>query len=857
MKQHCQRVLQPGLISYAVAVAEIKQMPADDGNDLAVRLQADLADAGYLFQSFFPCDNSCMKCFPTYYLGRQTADKGQLTTDHGPRTTDNPLRRYPFNSIFSLRPAQLSLALLILLTALLPASQPSQWISRGVGGGGALFSPSFSPHNPNELYVACDLAGLYHSTDLGLSWSLIDFRQIQANRPSSVQFTNDPSTLYCLNFKGDSGAPYKSTDGGLTWNPLISDPTEHAAYSLAVDGANLKRIVLSDFTRVYFSNDGGLSFTKKYETSDNDSGCHVAGVFFDGDNVYVGTSQGLLVSTDGGRSFAVPPVAGIAASERMFSFAGAKQDGRVRLFAVTLEAGSVYAGVNIESEYTSYRSVYALDWGQANWTPKTNGIAATHYPTFVSMAKGDVSTAYVAGGDDNELPIIYKSTDGGNNWRSMLLTANNQNVYTGWAGYRGDRDWSYGGAAIAFAVAPNDANKLSYTDLGFAHLSTDGGATWRQVYLDRVDQNPPNSPTPKGKNYHGIGLENTSCWWLTWSDPSNLFASFTDIRGIRSADGGSSWSFNYTGHDLNTMYQAIRHPASGFLYAATSSVHDMYQSTYLTDARIDGARNRGGKVLFCTDKGATWQLLHDFGMPVIWLAADAGNPNRLYASVIHSSLGGVFVSDDIQRGGSSTWRKLANPARTEGHPFNIFVLNDGTLISTYSGRRAGNPLAFTASSGVFISADGGNTWIDRSDPGMRYWTKDIVVDPHDSAQNTWYVSVFNGWGGPPNDLGGLYRTTNRGQSWTRIFNADSVESGAIDPVNAGEMYLTTEQRGLWYCSNLSSANPTFAEVLSYPFLHPVRVFFNPANPKEVWIASFGNGLRVGVQGDKTRPRRRP
>src|SRR2546428_13944798 len=85
-----------------------------------------------------------------------------------------------FRSFFALLPAKLIFALLMLLTALLQASPPSLWISRGPGGGGALFSPSFSPHNPNELYVACDLAGLYRSTDLGLSWSLVDFRQIQA-----------------------------------------------------------------------------------------------------------------------------------------------------------------------------------------------------------------------------------------------------------------------------------------------------------------------------------------------------------------------------------------------------------------------------------------------------------------------------------------------------------------------------------------------------------------------------------------------------------------------------------------------------------------------------------------------------
>ena len=40
---------------------------------------------------------------------------------------------------------------------------------------------------------------------------------------------------------------------------------------------------------------------------------------------------------------------------------------------------------------------------------------------------------------------------------------------------------------------------------------------------------------------------------------------------------------------------------------------------------------------------------------------------------------------------------------------------------------------------------------------MRYWTKDILIDPNDATQSTWYVCVYSGWGGPPNGLGGLYR----------------------------------------------------------------------------------------------------
>ena len=129
---------------------------------------------------------------------------------------------------------------------------------------------------------------------------------------------------------------------------------------------------------------------------------------------------------------------------------------------------------------------------------------------------------------------------------------------------------------------------------------------------------------------------------------------------------------------------------------------------------------------------------------------------------------------------------------------------------------------------------------------MRYWTKDIVLDPGDPAQNTWYVGVFSGWGGPPNGLGGLYRTTNRGVSWTRVNSLDRVTSCAFNPQNSDELYLTTETDGLWRCAHVSAANPTFTLVASYPFRQPERVFFNPYDPTRIWISSFGSGMRMGI-----------
>ncbi|MBN2384346.1 hypothetical protein JXQ70_15825 [bacterium] len=719
------------------------------------------------------------------------------------------------------------------------AELPTSWHARGIGGGGSMFSPSFSPHSLNEIYVACDMGELFHTTDFGYSWNVVPFYEVWGGRYTCVQFSDDPAVLYSLYADSASGGnfPVTSTDAGLTWNTLGSDPTGGEAYSFFADSTDGDRLIISDYSRMYFSSNGGLSFSEKYYNGGG-NGCYIAGVFFDGSTIYVATNAGLLISTNSGSTFSPTAYTGIPSGEYVLSFTGAKVGGTTRFFMIT-QSSMPYPGID-GGEFWDYSGIYSFDVGSSAWVQRDSGISGG-YPFFIGMARNNINVVYAAGGGGGSGydPIVFKTIDAGLSWSTALFTINNANVYTGWCGYQGDRVWSYAEYPFGFAVSPLNADLAVFSDMGFVHGTTDGGTTWRQMYVHPDDQNPAGNPTPQKHYYRSVGLENTTSYYLLWVTENILFASFCDIRGIRSLDGGLSWSFDYTGHTENSMYQVVLHPTSGYLYGGTSTAHDIYQSTYLSDSALDG---QSGRILSSSDQGHTWQVVHNFGHPVICLAIDPNSVNTMYASVIHSTSGGIYVTHNLQAGAGSTWSKLSDPPRTEGHPFNIHVLNDGTLVSTYSGHR--DP-GFTASSGVFVSTDGGVSWLDRSDPGMLYWTKDLVISPYDPAQNTWYVGVFSGWGGPPNGLGGLYYTSDRGLNWTRICDADRVTSCTINPADPDEMFVTTEEDGLLYSSNATSASPTFNRVDDYPFHQPERVYYNPYNTNEIWVTSFGNGLRVG------------
>ncbi|HEY2759566.1 MAG TPA: hypothetical protein VGI75_02445, partial [Pirellulales bacterium] len=111
------------------------------------------------------------------------------------------------------------------------------WQLRGPGGGGALYSPSFNPLNPQEMYIGSDMGQIFHSTDNGHDWSMVEYRQTYGGPNSKVQFTSNPQILYTIDYSsgGDVIEPTKSVDGGVMWTPLAHDPTDGGAITVTVD----------------------------------------------------------------------------------------------------------------------------------------------------------------------------------------------------------------------------------------------------------------------------------------------------------------------------------------------------------------------------------------------------------------------------------------------------------------------------------------------------------------------------------------------------------------------------------------------------------------------------------------------
>lgn len=734
-------------------------------------------------------------------------------------------------------------------------AHPVGWRSRGPGGGGALFSSAINPHRGQEIYVASDMSGMYHSVDFGQNWQLIPFHTLQSSDRAQVRFTSSPNVLYALDTPWNPPALsrlLKSLDGGRTWNAPISTVGDTSSLrTLLVDPGSTSRLLFSDYSHLYFSRDGGQTYVEAYST-EAETGVVLGGAFWDRESIYVGTSDGIVVSRDNGLSFVMDPTlsTGIPSGQSIVSFAGARHGKTARLFAVTFNSRDAEGNALVDADITGgaldlFAGLYRLDLGDTAWQPTGGELGPDDKLAFVAMSSSDPDIAYVAGGNRSPAPldpgsgngpIVLRTSDGGAHWQHVFNTDHNSNIITGWSGYGGDMDWFFGEYALGLAVSEADPRRIVLTDLGFVHASQDGGELWFQAYTRASDGNPYGEDTPKSQTYRSNGLEQTSGWWLTWSSPSTVFASLTDIISAFSTDYGVSWARDgQNGLTLNTTYHVVQHPITGALYAGTSRIHDIYQSPYMRDSRLDGPTQ--GAVMKSGDFGASWARLYDFGRPVVWLALDPNHLNHLYASVVNSVSGGIYRIDLDHL--ELTPESLPAPPRTKGHPFNVHVLSDGFIVATYSGHQDGNTRVFTDRSGVFVLPAGASSWEDRSAPQMRYWTKDIVIDP--ANENRWYVGVFSH---DARNFGGLYRTDDRGLSWVRINEQYRVESCAIDPKNSRRLYMTTADQGLWVSDDIDSPMPSFRQVQDYPFQHPVRVFFNPYDPAEVWTTSFGGGIRV-------------
>jgi photosystem II stability/assembly factor-like uncharacterized protein len=275
----------------------------------------------------------------------------------------------------------------------------------------------------------------------------------------------------------------------------------------------------------------------------------------------------------------------------------------------------------------------------------------------------------------------------------------------------------------------------------------------------------------------------------------------------------------------------------------------------------------GGGVWKTDNYGITWSPISDGQLPTGSIGSidvSDSNPDVVYvgtgSEAIRSNviLGrGVFKSTDAGRTWQSAGLKdVGQIGQVKIHPKNPDIAYVAAI---------GNPFAWGPERGVYRTKDGGKTW--QKVLFINDQTGVVSMAINWSNPNELYAGAWRGqrkpWtiisGGPAAE-GGVYKSTDGGDRWSRVGNglpddligkvwvdvAQSNPKVAYAQVEAkgakGGLYRTADGGGTW--TNVNSTQALRAR----PFYFN-KVFVNPKDENDVWVTELA--LHHSTDGGKT------
>jgi photosystem II stability/assembly factor-like uncharacterized protein len=642
----------------------------------------------------------------------------------------------------------------------------------------------------------------------GLRWRMIGPHR--GGRTVAVSGVEGHPNVYY--FGGVGGGVWKTTNGGITWQPIFDGQPISSIGALAVAPSNANVIYAgtgeADFRSnltygdgVYKSTDGGRTWTNIGLKNSR----HISRIVVDPKNpeiVFVaamgsaygpGPERGLFRSTDGGATWQK---------------------------ALFRDENSGAIDVAIDPDH-----------------PQTVWAALLHDQRPPWSAYPPVTTS----------GAIFKSTDGGNVWTPVTQ------------GGLPEGDWGRVGLAIARGTHGQRVYALIDAKEGGLFKSDDGGQTWlrtgtdprirgRMWYFGELYVDPANPDTvyvpnvsiyrslDAGKTFAAIkgapGGDDYHAMWIDPANPQRIIFGSDQGAGV-SVDGGRTWSSWYN------------QPTAQFYHVAVDNEFPYH---------VYGAQQDSGSVYILSrsnDGSITFRDWHPAGAGESgYIAPDPSDPNIIYGGGTYGELfrydrrtgqAQIIAPDAVRSFGEAhpehrfTWTSpiVFSPQ----DPHTLYFGSQNVLRTTNQGNRwekispdltgtdpnapeqgpltvanakarghgvvytiapspvsAGEIWAGTDTGLVHLTRDGGKTWSNVTPPGLSDWSKISLIDASRFDAGTAYAAIDRH---RLDDLGAyIYRTHDFGKSWTRINNG--IPNGAYvravreDTVKKGLLFAGTE-----------------------------------------------------------------
>lgn len=600
-----------------------------------------------------------------------------------------------------------------------PTHVQGSWTSGGPYGGD--INCLAMAANPDVIYAGTE-AGVYKTADGGNNWTKTGFSEISVRVVDVAP--DDSNRLYA----GTDDGIYRSEDGGTTWSQKrLSGARVNA---LAIDHLNPlivyagtgwpKKYKTNEIVGIFKSTDGGETWQDTLSEEldavmsllvDTDNASHIyAGIY------PKGSGAGLLKSTNGGAEWVSIRVVPTYSSDGIVAFAMTHAGANPPvIFAVDATVGDLFK---------------STDRG-ASWTGTNTPSISSASPWGLAIDPNNPETVYV--GTYYDKGGFYKSTDGGNTWSiktnglppvcpsSIVIDARNGAIYAGlsesgvYKSTDGAENWKSSSKGIAYtriediAVHPVSSSTIFSTIRGdgyYMATSNNGGKSWDYLPGSSADLGAvvidPHDPYPiwvgdgahsdrrfyvyksinRGESWEEMQFMQFTATTATGisdilvktDDPNTLLVSMWGWDGIlaRTTDGGLTW------HKSNSEELT---PGFTALAADPNNPNVVYSGTH------DGAVIRSTV----------------FGAPGTW--TDIGSPGGQAAVVREmdvdlNSRVYVAAATGLWRQDGSVWIKM--PGLPTDDITALAIDRDQVPEIIYVG---------TGNDGVFVSQDGGATWI--------------------------------------------------------------------------------------------------------------------------------------------------
>lgn len=618
--------------------------------------------------------------------------------------------------------------------------KPVKWRSIGPFRGGRSVASTGVVGDPKTYYMGTVGGGVWKTENMGITWRNISDGFFKTGTIGAIAVAeSDPNVIYVgtgehairgvMTSSGDG--VYRSTDAGRIWKKIGLDETRHIS-RIVIDPRNPDVVLVaaqgalyapSKQRGVFKSTDGGATWKNTLFVDERTGASELS---MDANNPRIlyaamwehgrlpwkvisgGPGSGLYKSTDGGDTW-----------EKMTKGLPEKM-GKMAIAVSRSNPDKVYALIESDS-YTDARGLYVStdrgkSWNQVSSDPRLVQRAWYYIELFVDPK------------DDNRVYVLsapaLRSNDGGRTWENVPVA--HGDTHDMWINPANSDNFVLsddGGAAVTFDRGRSWSSLRNQPTGQFYRLNADNQFPYR-IYAAQQD----NSSIVIASRELGSGGITTDSW--TWSaGGESAFLAF-DPDNPRYVMGGS--------------------------YQGTIEVLD-------TRARA-GTSIMPAPIQYLARDAKDMKYRYNWNAPIVWSKWDNAFYHGAQVLIRTTDLGKTWkeVSPDLTR-------NEKDKQGTPGVPFTneaVGAENYGTLAYVIASPHERGVIWTGSDDGlVQLTRDGGATWKNVTPKGLAECLINAIdVSPFDKA--TAYIATtrykFN------DHSPGLYKTTDYGETWTRI-----------------------------------------------------------------------------------------